>query len=166
MDQTILKNMKRTLLTLMAAFSLTMGDTSKAALGWTLTDCLNHWGPIVKCIRDNERFLFNFDYKDYVIGVALLHDKVSRVGYGKVDNTHSLIGLSFEEIRSLLNANGNGKSWEEPVKDEASKEVRYTWKNPDGLWAIYYPDAKTLIIFTDEDNSRVKENQAKEVSDL
>jgi hypothetical protein len=160
--------MKKVILTLTALASLTVINTSKAAIGWTLNECLAHWGPITQCVRDEDRFLFDFSYKGYTIGVLFLHDKVShkvsRVGYAKFDSDYKTLGLSFEEIGRLLETNGPGKFWAGPVKDEASNSVRYTWKTDDGLVGVY--NNNILCIFTDEDNNLTVQRQSKEASDL
>jgi hypothetical protein len=155
--------MRKTILILTALASLTIANTSRAAIGWTLEQCLEHWGPIIKCERVGARFLFDFSYDDYIINILLLHGKVSKVGYAKLDSKGELQGLDIEDIRKLLEGNAGEKTWSEPVKNEASSSIRQTW-TAEGLCAVY--DNKVFVVMTEEENVLAKKDRTEKASNL
>src|SRR5260370_25169766 len=96
---------RSTLLTLMVFVSLTSADTAKAALGWTLEECKQHFGRLLKHQTQGERDAYGrrqyyFEAKDFYVLVYLLNDTVSRVGYLRVNGAD----LSPGEIDVLLAA--------------------------------------------------------------
>jgi hypothetical protein len=136
---------RRTLLTLMIFVSLTIADTSKAALGWTLEECKQHFGRLLKherqgAIDDYGRSQYYFESKGFIVFVYLLNGIVSRVGYLSVDGYE----LAPGKIDVLLQANSDG-TWLPPKQSADQKFVE--WDCSDGCQALYLIDKKMLVVF-------------------
>ena len=96
--------------------------SARAGLGWTFDECKQHYGqPVSKPIgSEGKRKAHLFSSKDYIIVVWLLHDRVSRVCYGKKSGAQ----LSVGEVNDLLTTNvPEDVEWSAPVKDEASDNI-------------------------------------------
>src|ERR1700740_2591840 len=76
---------------------------AKAGLGWTFDECKQHYGePVSKPIgSEGKRKAQLFFSKGYNIVVWFLHDRVSRVCYGKKNGEQ----LSVGEVNDLLTIN-------------------------------------------------------------
>jgi hypothetical protein len=70
---------KKTLLLLMAFASLTIANSATAGLGWSLSECQDHYGDSLyyKPTSDNGRQKYFFRTADYYISVWLFDDMVS-----------------------------------------------------------------------------------------
>lgn len=155
--------MKR-FLVLAAAVSL-IACNSKAGLGWTLDECIQHYGsPLADPTSDSDGIEYGFSAKGYTILVWINGGKVSRVGYNKPS-------LSRGEVRVLLSTNGPDAVWDDqPTKDEANNQ--FWWKARRNGVVVYFAmeksvtDSATLGIWTKDDNDAHKINLNQDSSDM
>jgi hypothetical protein len=130
-----------------AAFALATGNV-KAAIGWSLEECKQYWGPIrsQSYSKIGHRLFYHFEAKGYHIAVGFLNvNRVSRVYYQRLDGRE----LSRVDIADLLHANAPDANWLQPVKSDDMGKIEYEWDVP-GFCAIY--EDNVLQIFTDEDS--------------
>jgi hypothetical protein len=139
---------------------------AKAGLGWTFDECKQHYGqPVSKPVgSEGKRKAHLFFSKGYNIVVWFLHDRVSRVCYGKKNGEH----LSVGEVNDLLTINvPEDVEWSGPAKDEASDQYWYlgtkTGEDTPTYLAVQSKQG-ALCIFTDEDDWYVGQKN-KEVVD-
>jgi len=151
--------MKKTLLILTALASLTMANSSRAALGWTLDECKQHWGEPVRSWA-GDRTYYMFEFKNYIICVGFLHDKVSRAQYSR--NVPD--SLPSEEIQSILKVNAPSVVWplKPDVKDDLGHKT-YEWVAT-GVSAIL--EDNMLMVLTDKENEYTNKQREKNSSDL
>jgi len=140
--------------------------SAKAGLGWTFDECKQHYGqPVSKPIgSEGKRKAHLFFSKGYNIVVWFLHDRVSRVCYGKKNGEQ----LSVGEVNDLLTINvPEDVEWSGPAKDEASDQYWYlgtkTGENAPTYLGVQSKQG-SLCIFTDEDDWYVGQKN-KEVVD-
>src|SRR6476661_8056413 len=90
------QNDKKTLLILMACASLTIVNSAKAALGWSLLECQDHYGTSLRSESESEygRQKYVFRTGEYDISVWLFDDMVTSIRYKKVDGN----AISSNEI--------------------------------------------------------------------
>jgi hypothetical protein len=152
--------MKR-LLALAATVSVTVCN-SQAGLGWTLNECIQHYGsPVAAPQPSPDGIAYGFSAKGYFILVWINGGKVSRVGYNKSN-------LSTGEVRFLLSTNGRDAVWDDqPTKDEANNQ--FWWKARRNGVVVYFAmernvtNGATLGIWTKDDND-ARKNIANEDS--
>jgi hypothetical protein len=141
---------------------------TKAGLGWTFAECKQHYGrPISKPIgSEGKRKVYCFRSKGYNIVVWFLHDRVSRVCYGKKNGAQ----LSAGEVNDLLTINvPEDVAWSAPVNDAASDQYwRLGTKNGEDAPTYLAVQSKqgALCIFTDEDDWYVGQKNKEAVEDL
>jgi hypothetical protein len=142
--------------------------SAKAGLGWTFDECKQHYGqPVSKPIgSEGKRKAHLFSSKDYIIVVWFLHDRVSRVCYGKKSGAQ----LSVGEVNDLLTTNvPEDVEWSVPTKDEASDQYwRLGTKKGEETPTYVAVQSKqgSLCIFTDEDDWYVSQKNKEVVEDL
>jgi len=142
--------------------------SAKAGLGWTFDECKQHYGqPVSKPIgSDGKRKAHLYFSKGYIIVVWFLHDRVSRVCYGKKNGAQ----LSVGEVNDLLTTNvPEDVEWSVPVKDEASDQYWHlgTKKGEDTpTYLAVQSKQGGLCIFTDEDDWYVGQKNKEVVDDL
>jgi hypothetical protein len=156
---------------LLAAILAVLGVSTisaKAGLGWTFDECKQHYGrPISKPIgSEGKRKAYSFRSKGYNIVVWFLHDRVSRVCYGKKSGAQ----LSVGEVNDLLTINVPEEvQWSAPAKDEASDQDWYLGIKDGGDTPTYLAVQSkqgALCIFTDEDDWYVGQKNKEVVEDL
>jgi|ERR1700722_14888942 hypothetical protein len=110
--------MKRLLV--LAMILLILAGKSQAGLGWTLAECIQHYGkPLTTPESDNQTW-YGFSAKEYLILVWINGGEVSRVAYTKPT-------LSIGEVQALLSTNAPDAVWDDqPTKDEANNQ--FWWK--------------------------------------
>jgi hypothetical protein len=141
--------------------------SSKAGLGWTIAECIQHYGrPISKPIgSEGKRKAYCFLSKGYNIVVWFLNDRASRVCYGKRSGAQ----LSVGEVNDLLTINvPEDVAWSAPVNDAASDQYWYLGvKNGEDTPTYLAVQSKGLLcIFTDEDDWYVGQKNKEAVEDL
>lgn len=109
---------KKTLLILMAFTSMTIAHSAKAGLGWSLSECQDHYGPSLspKPTSDNGRQKYLFHSGDYYVSVWLFDDLVSCINYQRVDRG----AISASEIGTLLQVNAPKADWSTDSEKDAS----------------------------------------------
>jgi hypothetical protein len=142
--------------------------SAKAGLGWTFDECKQHYGqPASKPIgSEGKRKAHVFVSKGYIIVVWFLHDRVSRVCYGKKSGAQ----LSVGEVNDLLTTNvPEDVEWTVPAKDEASDQYwRLGTKTGEDTPTYLAVQSRqgSLCIFTDEDDWYVGQKNKEVVDDL
>ena len=109
---------KKALLILIASGSLTIANSVKAGLGWSLSECQDHYGNSLQPspTSDYGRQKYLFRTTEYNISVWLFDDMVSSITYKKVDGGV----VSPSEIGTLLQVNAPKADWSiDPEKDSA-----------------------------------------------
>ena len=111
----------KTSLLILAVAVLMMTCNSQAGLGWSLDECIQHYGGALGSPKsDANGTAYGSSAKGYVISVWINGGKVSRVGYSKSN-------LSTGEVQVLLSANAPDAVWDDqPTKDEANNQ--FWWK--------------------------------------
>ena len=141
---------------------------AKAGLGWTFDECKQHYGqPVSKPVgSEGKRKAHLFFSKGYNIVVWFLHDRVSRVCYGKKNGEQ----LSVGEVNDLLTINvPESVAWSAPKKDDASDQCWYLGiKNGENTPTYLAVQSKqgALCIFTDEDDWYVGQKNKEAVDAL
>jgi hypothetical protein len=147
---------KQTLLILMAFASLTIANSAKAGLGWSLSECQDHYGESLHNTPTSEfgRQRYLFRSADYNISVWIFDDIVSSITYKKMDG--SLI--SPNEIGTLLQVNAPKADWSvEPEKDNTGIAWWYGQVNRDPFaYQAYYTHDGVVDISTRADLEMVK----------
>jgi hypothetical protein len=161
-----MKMINKSLLTLMALASLTIANTVKAGLGWSLAECQDHYGDSrqVKPINENGRQKYLFRTDDYYISVWLFDDMVSRINYQRVDGGV----ISQNEIGTLLQANAPKADWSvDAEKDSTGLAWWYgqVKRDPFAYQAKYTKD-NAVGIFTRADLEMVNAKQALKSKNL
>jgi hypothetical protein len=150
---------KKTLLLLMVFASLTLPNSAKAGLGWSLSQCQDHYGDSVHYRPTSEygRQKYLFQTKDYYISVWLFDDMVSCINYKRI-NGGVILG---NDIGTLLQANAPKADWSvDPEKDSTGLVWWYgkVSRDPFAYQADYTHDG-IVDIFTRADLEMV--NAAK-----
>jgi hypothetical protein len=157
---------KKTLLILMACASLTIAPSAKAGLGWSLSECQDHYGDSLqyRATREYGRQKYIFRSGDYYISVWLFDDMVSSIDYKKVDGGI----ISPSEIGTLLQVNAPKADWSaDSEKDSAGLFWWYgqVSRDPFAYQAHYTPD-DVVGISTRADLEMVKARKASQSKDL
>ena len=159
---------KKLILPVILAVLAACTTNTKAGLGWTFAECKQHYGrPISKPIgSEGKRKVYCFRSKGYHIVVWFLHDRVSRVCYGKNSGAQLTVG----EVNDLLTINvPENVAWSAPVNDGASDQYWYLGiKNGEDTPTYLGVESKqgALCIFTDEDDWYVGQKNKEAVEDL
>jgi hypothetical protein len=98
--------MRRAIPILTAVAGLLISTTAQAGIGWTLSECSQHYaepdgGPVSMDNSVPNRFCYTFYCAGYKITVLLLDGKVSNVGYTNTTEER----LSPEQVNKLLSVN-------------------------------------------------------------
>jgi hypothetical protein len=153
---------KKTLLLLMAFVSLTIANSAKAGLGWSLAECQDHYGDSLPNTPTSEygRQKYSFQIKDYSITVWLFDDMVSCINYKKIDGGV----ISLAEIGTLLQVNAPKADWTvDSEKDNTGIAWWYGQVNRDPFaYEAKYTQDDVVNIFTRADLEMVKAKQAEE----
>jgi hypothetical protein len=157
---------KKTLLLLTAFASLTIANSTKAGLGWSLSECQDHYGHSLqpKPISDNGRQKYLFQTRDYYISVWLFDDMVSCINYKRVDG--SVISLS--DIGTLLQVNAPKADWSVDSEKDSTGSVwwyRQVSRDPFAYEAKYTED-DVVGIFTRADLEMLNTQKAFHDKDL
>ena len=142
------------LLILVTAASLTAtAIASKAALGWTLSESVQHYGTPVRGPLPNEdgigRIFYLFKVKSCSIGAFYLNGTISRVVYTQ---TTPLADSSFS---AFLFGNAPEVVWI-PLMDASREWLGCTGKLQVRCWAQPNANRTTLVIATIEDYNAVR----------
>jgi hypothetical protein len=157
---------KKTLLILMAVASLTIANSAQAGLGWSLSECQDHYGNFLHNTSTSEdgRQKYLFRTREYYISVWLFDDMVSCINYKKVDGSV----ISQSEIGTLLQVNAPRADWSvDAEKDSAGLAWWYgqVSRDPFAFEANYTQD-DVVGIFTRADLEMVKARQISESKNL
>lgn len=158
--------MKNFLISSIAA-SLVMAAThAHAQLGWTLSECEQHYGKQASAYEFwPGRTAYTFHSDGYLIEIFILNGKVSRITY----NMHTAQSWNDDEgdIPRLLSANAPLAIWTGPAKGEAVDGS--SWKGTQDGKVSYYaslPQVNCLKIFTREDAYELAEAHAHVLAEL
>jgi hypothetical protein len=161
-----MKMINKALLTLMALASLTIANTATAGLGWSLSECQDHYGNSrqVRPINENGRQKYLFRTADYDISVWLFDDLVSRINYKRVDGGV----ISQDEIGTLLQANAPKADWSvDAEKDSTGQAWWYGQVKRDPFaYQAKYSEDNGVGIFTRADLEMVNAKQALQSQNL
>jgi hypothetical protein len=138
---------------------------SQAGLGWTLDECIQHYGDALGSPEsDAYGTAYGFSAKGYVISVWINGGKVSRLGYSKSN-------LSTGEVRVLLSANAPDAVWDDqPTKDEANNQ--FWWKARRNGVVVYFAMETNITgnailgIWTKEDNDARRNTANQDSKDM
>jgi hypothetical protein len=152
---------KKTLLILMASASLTIANSAKAGLGWSLSECQDHYGDSLQHnpTSDYGRQKYLFRTRDYEISVWLFDDMVSCINYKRIDGGVILPN----DIGTLLQANAPKADWSVDSEKDSTGLVWWYGKvsrDPFAYQADYTHDG-IVDIFTRADLEMV--NAAKKL---
>src|SRR5258708_17208221 len=128
----------KTLLTLLVA--LTLASTVQAQIGWTMDECVTHWGN--PSALDYPVFSVG---GPYTIDVCLRNRTVAQYSYNRSDTY-----ISLSEAQRIFSRDSGGPTWKMVYKNH---DKRYgweiSWKTADGKrWAIY--DKGSLTVRLDD----------------
>jgi hypothetical protein len=161
-----LRMIKTTLLSLMAFASLTIADSAKAGLGWSLSECQAHYGDSINYNPTNEygRQKYLFQSRDYSISVWLCDDMVSGINYKRIDGGI----ISLNDIDTLLKVNAPKADWSEnPEKDTIGSVWWYGQVSRDPFaYQAEYTEGDGVGIFTRADLEMVKAQKSLHSKDL
>jgi hypothetical protein len=137
---------------------------SQAALGWTLAECIQHFGSQTQRGQATTagRMSYWFASKGYSIDVLILNGRVSRVTY------ISPSGFDLGGARILLVSNAPGALWTDPEKDEADNTYRFRGMvNGEYAYsAAVSADGRALVIWTKADNEALEASQEDDAKGL
>ena len=157
---------KKAFLILMAFASLTIANSAKAGLGWSLSECEDHYGEPVhyKPAHEYGRYKYLFRTREYYVAVWMFDDMVSRINYRRVDA--GVISLSA--IHTLLQVNAPKADWSsDPEKDSTGLFWWYGQVNRDPFaYEAEYTQDDGVEIFTRADLEMVKAKQLEQNKDL
>jgi hypothetical protein len=150
---------KKTLLILMACASLTIANSAKAGLGWSLSECEDHYGyPLhLKPTSEYGRAQYLFRTQQYFVSVWLFDDMVTRINYKRLDGGV----ISPNDIGTLLQVNAPKADWS---ADSEKDNTGLVWwygqvsRDPFAYQAEYMRD-NVVGIFTRADLEMVKEKE-------
>jgi hypothetical protein len=157
---------KTTLLVVMVFVSLTIANFARAGLGWSLSECQDHYGDSLydKPTIEYGRQKYSFQSKDYFITVWLFDDMASSINYKRIDGGV----ISQAEIGTLLQANAPKADWSvDSEKDSAGLTWWFGRVNRDPFaYEAKYTQDDIVNIFTRADLEMVKTKQALQYKDL
>jgi hypothetical protein len=157
---------KTTLLLLMAFASLTIANSAKAGLGWSLSECQDHYGDSLYSKPKSEygRQKYLFQTQLYYISVWLFDDMVSCINYKRIDG--GVISLS--DVGTLLQVNAPKADWSvDSEKDSTGSLWWYGQVSRDPFaYEAEYTDGDVVGIFTRADMEMVNAQKAFHKKDL
>jgi|HubBroStandDraft_3_1064219.scaffolds.fasta_scaffold45521_2 hypothetical protein len=157
---------KQTLLILMACASLTIANSAKAGLGWSLSECQDHYGNSLHYTPTSEygRQKYVFRTGDYYISVWLFDDLVTCIHYKRADGGV----ISTNDIGTLLQANAPKADWSaESEKDSTGLVWWYGQLSRDPFaYQAEYTQDDVVGIFTRADLEMVNAKRALLSKDL
>ncbi len=157
---------KNAFLILMACASLTIANSSKAGLGWSLVECQDHYGNSLRPEPKSEygRQKYAFRTGVYDISVWLFDDTVTSIKYRKVDGSM----ISSNEIGTLLQVNAPKADWSgEAEKDSTGLLWWYGQMSRDPFaYQAKYSNDHSVAISTRSDLEMVKSRQGLEFQSL
>jgi hypothetical protein len=157
---------KTTLLLLMAFASLTIANSAKAGLGWSLSECQDHYGDALYSKPKSEygRQKYLFQTQHYYISVWLFDDMVSCINYKRIDG--GVISLS--DVGTLLQVNAPKADWSvDSEKDSTGSVWWYGQVNRDPFaYEAEYTEGDVVGIFTRADLEMVNAQKAFHNKDL
>jgi hypothetical protein len=157
--------MTKTYFTLLAIAGLLMTvDNSRAGLGWSFDECVQHYGETIRpnSKTDSGNIMCVFSAKGYEI-LAFFHSAtVSRIAY-KRSTVFDTGG-----VEDFLKANGAGAVWTGPAKDDSDNSIRWngTKDGAEAYLACLTTNGHVLIIWTKEDDDYAEAHAAEEASGL
>jgi hypothetical protein len=145
--------------------SLTIANSAKAGLGWSLSECQDNYGKsLQEPTSEYGRLKYLFHTPDYNISVWLFDDMVSRVNYKRVDG--GVISLS--EIGTLLQVNAPKADWSvDSEKDSTGSVWWYGQVSRDPFaYEAEYTESDVVGIFTRADLEMLNTQKAFHDKDL
>jgi hypothetical protein len=131
------------LITLVTFVPVIMNTPAKAAIGWSLEECKQHWGNPIKSTTRNGIPLFDFTYQEFQIAVLIENGKVICATYLKSGMTDQ----DLNEIRT-----DNGKEWTLLFRTE-NKQY---WNTQDGIFcSIQFGNIDAVLICYQKDLKRL-----------
>jgi hypothetical protein len=104
--------MKRTLLTVLAVAFL--ATTAKAGLGWSLEECIQHYGKPEYTSSNPFTDLPSYHFKTKAFEIQALLNNAGKV----VGTTYFSHEMSEQDINNLLAGNAPKAEWQKRVKDD------------------------------------------------
>jgi hypothetical protein len=104
--------MKRTLLTVLAV--AIFATTAKAGLGWSLEECIQHYGKPEYTSSNPFTDLPSYHFKTKAFEIQALLNNAGKV----VGITYFSHGMSEQDINNLLAGNAPKAEWQKRVKDD------------------------------------------------
>lgn len=154
------------LLILTAFASLTIAHPAKAGLGWSLTECQDHYGDSLRYKPTSEygRQKYSFQTSDYYISVWLFDDSVTCINYKRVDGNV----ISPNEIGTLLQVNAPKADWSaDSEKDSSGLVWWYGQVSRDPFaYEAQYTQGGGVGIFTRADLEMVRAQLASQSKNL
>jgi hypothetical protein len=157
--------MSKAQFTLLAVAGLLMTvANSKAGLGWSFDECVQHYGQTTEPnTRTKEgKITCQFSAQGYNITAFFITNTVSRILYIRD------LGFDTERVEKFLASNAPDAIWTDPVKDNSDGSYRWTG-NKNGAYAYYAGliyNGHVLVIWTKEDNDFAEARAAQEASGL
>jgi hypothetical protein len=149
--------------TAMILFKKKNAKDTQAALGWTLSECEQHYAePTTRAEKvSGDKLFYVFSTKEYEMGVDIHNGTVSRVMY------HDASGFDLAAVQTLLESNAPEATWGAPYKDDSNDGDCYNGV-VGGVTAYYagVTNAGTLlVIWTKADNDAVNSAHKQDASD-
>jgi hypothetical protein len=143
--------MKQKILILFALATLLITiKHSRAGLGWSFDECVQHYGQTTQpnTRTASGRVLCVFSVKGYDIDAFFMSNTVSRIAY------ISPIGFDKAGVEEFLATNGPGAAWEGPYKDNSDGSYRWhsTKDGAPAYAASLNHERHSLLIWTKEDD--------------
>jgi hypothetical protein len=152
--------------------------TSQARIGWTEDECREHYGKEIDIGRADGTLYEVFHVGNLNINLSFLGGKVAHISYVKVGEDQGK-EFSDEEIKDLLQQNGNGCVWKPEGEKgsshkawyESSKELYLYWtgfRDEQPVMSAIYLDASlqekphtVLLIETEEYKKNEQEDSRR-----
>ena len=150
----------------MAFASLTIANPTKAGLGWSLSECQDHYGDSLQHKPTSEygRQKYLFQAREYYISVWLFDDMVSCIQYKRVDGGV----ISPSDIGTLLQVNAPKADWSvDSEKDSTGSVWWYGQVRRDPFaYQAEYTEGDVVGISTRADLELVKAQKDLQKKDL
>jgi len=148
----------------MACASLTIANSAKAGLGWSLSECQDHYGESLRHSPTSEfgRQKYVFRTREYYISVWLFDDLVSCIHYKKVDGGI----ISTNEIGTLLQVNAPKADWSANSEKDSTGLVWWYGQLSRDPFAYQATQDDVVGIFTRADLEMVNAKRALQSKDL
>jgi hypothetical protein len=141
---------------------ITTACNSQAGLGWTLDECVRHYGQPTSGPASDEfgRTYYDFESKGYTIFAFYTNAIVSRIAY-KDD-----YGLDELVVKSFLSSNAPDADWESYEDTNGNMTAHGRINGKEAYTAVLDGDKKTLVIFTIEDAAATDAAKLQNTKDL